>query len=526
VTPPEIAAAVQASAYRLILPEIVLLASACLLFVVALAAPLRGRGGLAGLLGLGGVFVAGLVAAAPNFGGGEVAWLLDLVRPAADGDAAAFARTLTLFDPTGAAGFVRWLALGTAALVLLLAWPELADDTAAESVACLLCVAAGTSLCGRANDLVSLFLSLELLSIPTYVLLMVGGRGRAGQEAAVKYFLLSVLSSGILLFGFSYLYGLAGSTNLGAVVATLTAGHAIAVSPLATLAAVLVVAGLGFRVTAVPFHFYAPDVYQGAPAGVAAVLATAPKLAGFVALARLLGLFHPAAALPFDANRTLLPLFLWAVAVGTMTLGNVMALLQSDLRRLLAYSGVAHGGYMLIGLVTASAGVTAAGLPTGSDAVLIYLVAYTLMTAGAFAVLTHLGEGVRSADDLAGLGETHPVAAGSLAVCLVSLIGLPLTAGFVGKFVLFVTAFTAPTATPMGNLFRVLAVVAAVNAAIGAVYYLRLIGVMYLRSALHPRPAVGFTPALLAAVLCAAGTLAAGVYPKPVSDAARVVAAR
>ncbi len=511
VTPlPDLAAGYQAAAYRMILPEVALLAVACLLFLVGLATPRRLVAWVVGLLGL--ALAAGL-ALAPAVGGAELGLFGD----------PAVGRTLAPFDPTGLAGFTRWLALGTALVVLLTAWPELTDGTAAEYVGCLLVVAAGTSLCGRANDLVSLYLSLELLSIPTYVLLMVAGRGQPGQEASVKYFLLSVLSSAVLLFGFSYLYGMAGSTNLGAVVATLTDAHVTAVNPLAVVAAVLAVAGLGFRITAVPFHWYAPDVYQGGPTGVVTLLATAPKVAGFVALARVLGLAGPAAGVPFDASHTLVPLTLWTLAVATMTLGNVLALLQTDLRRLLAYSGVAHGGYMLIGLVTASAGAApAGGLPTGVDAVLIYLVAYILMTAGFFAVLLHLGEGVRTGDDLAGLGETHPVSAGLLAVSLLSLIGLPLTAGFVGKLLLFVAAFNAPATTPMGGGFRVLAVVAAVNAAIGAVYYLRLLGVMYLRSALHPLPRGKAGPALLAAALCAVGTVALGVYPKPVSDAARV----
>ncbi len=516
MTPPsDLLTALQTTAYRLILPEVALLAVACLLFVVGLVAPRRLVALAGGLLGLG---LAAALALAPQVGGAELGLFGD----------PAVARTLAPFDPTGAAGFVRWLALGTAVIVLLAAWPELLDGSAAEYVGCVLVVAAGTSLCGRANDLVSLFLSLELLSIPTYVLLMVAGRGKPGQEAAVKYFLLSVLSSAVMLFGFSYLYGLAGSTNLGAVVATLANAHAVAVNPLAVVAAVLVVAGIGFRITAVPFHFYAPDVYQSGPTGVVTLLATAPKVAGFVALARLFGLVTPAAGLPFDAAHTLVPLALWTLAVATMTVGNVLALLQSDLRRLLAYSGVAHGGYMLIGLVTASAGAApaGAGLPTGVDAVLVYLVAYGLMTAGAFAVLLHLGETVRTTDDLAGLGGTHPVSAGLLAVALLSLIGLPLTAGFVGKFLLFIAAFNAPADTPMGGLFRVLAVVAAVNAAIGAVYYLRLLGAMYLRTALHLLPAGRFGPALLAAAICAAGTVGLGVYPKPVADAARAAVAR
>jgi NADH-quinone oxidoreductase subunit N len=291
----------------------------------------------------------------------------------------------------------------------------------------------------------------------------------------------------------------------------------------------MVVAGLGFRITAVPFHFYAPDVYEGGPTGVVAQLAFVPKVAGLVALARVLGMLSPpATALPFDAAHTLIPLTLWVLAVVTMTFGNVMALLQDNLKRLLAYSGIAHGGYMLIGLVVASALPEARGAApaqSGVDAVLFYLVAYGLMTVGAFAVLMSLAaagaEKADTVDDLAGLGQTRPAAALLMTVFLLSLIGLPLTAGFMGKFLLFVGAFDAPATGPMRNMYRILAVVAAVNAAIGAVYYLRIIGVMYLRSPLRPNEATRYQPAFAAAVACAAATLVLGVYPKPVADAAK-----
>ena len=352
----------------------------------------------------------------------------------------------------------------------------------------------------------------------------------------MKYFMLSVLSSAVLLFGFSYLYGLTGSLNLTVITQTLTAAaKAGTVSPMAVVAMVLVIAGLGFRLAAVPFHFYAPDVYEGAPTGVVGQLAFIPKVAGFVALGRLLGLFDaPAAELPFDTARTLIPLTLWVIAAVTMCLGNLMALLQDNLKRLLAYSGIAHGGYMLIGILVAcsvpdaKAELSGGTVNTGMDSLLFYLVAYGLMTVGAVAVLSHLSFGdkaVETVDDLAGLGRTHPVAAAALAVCFFSLIGLPLTAGFYGKFKLFFDAFSAPTATPMKNLYRAIVLLGAVNAAVAAVYYLRVIGVLYLRSPLKPgEPARGY-PALLAGVTCAAATLALGVFPQPLMDAARTAVA-
>lgn len=519
-----------AGAVRFVIPEIILVGVACLLFVQAVILPARW---LSVVLGLGGIVAAAVVAIVLDARGTEIAkfWAL------ADAAGADAPRTVAAIDPTGAARFVRWLALASGLLFVLMAWREIVWDTAGEYVACVLVMTAGASLVGRANDLVSVFLALEMVSIPTYVLLYLPARTRAAQEAAVKYFLLSVLSSGVLLFGFSYLYGLTGTTNLGAVAATLAVAHQTAVSPLALVGIVMVIAGLGFRIAAVPFHFYAPDVYQGAPTGVVAQLAFVPKLVGFVALARVLGLiapFGPAGyEVPFDAARTLIPLTLWVLAAVTMTAGNVLALLQDNLKRLFAYSGIAHSGYMLIGLVVASA-LPAANDPanppvqSGMDSVLFYLAAYGLMTIGALAVLMSLSAGdreVTTLDDLAGLGQTRPGAAALLTLFFVSLIGLPLTAGFAGKLQLFLGAFDAVAPAGSRSLYRVLVAVAALNAAVAAVYYLRAVAVMYQRTALEPaapRPRGYF--ALVAAVFCATGTVFFGVYPQPLAKFARSAA--
>jgi NADH-quinone oxidoreductase subunit N len=506
-------------AFGLLVPEAVLVAVACVLFAFGLFVAKRLPAVALALAGVAGAAVAALL-----LGGYEIASFWQPVEGTPYDP-----RSVAPYDPTGPAAFIRWLSLAAAAVFLLLSWPEMRNDNAAEYSAFTLIIAAGASLVGRANDLVALFLALELVSIPTYVLLYLPVRTRAGQEAAVKYFLLSVLSSAVLLFGFSYLYGLTGTTNLGAMVATLSTAHQQSVSTPALIAAVMVIAGLGFRITAVPFHFYAPDVYEGGPTGVVAQLSIIPKVVGFIALARLLGLLAPPVdRLPFDAVHTLVPLTLWVIAVVTMTFGNVLALLQINLKRLLAYSGIAHGGYMLIGLLVALSLPESPGREpsqTGMDALLFYLVAYGLMTVGTFAVILYLSTADRPAetvDDLAGLGQTHPVTAASLAVMLFSLIGLPLTAGFVGKFLLFMAAFDAPTSGSMRNMYRILAVIAAVNAAIAAVYYLRVVGVMYLRSPLRPvESRLSGRPALSAAILCAVITVILGVYPKPLAEAAR-----
>lgn len=492
--------------FRLALPEIALIGTACVLFLLGCVS---NRRPLAFAVALAGTALALVLAATADETPAPVPTAAPLLADAA-------------------AEFARWVALSAAAVLLFVAWGETGTGHAAEYYGCTLVAAAGASLVGRANDLITLFLALELLSIPTYILLYLPARERPNQEAAAKYFLLSVMSSALLLFGFSYLYGLTGTTNVTALVHALA--QAQGTNPMALVAAVLVVAGLGFRVTAVPFHFYAPDVYEGAPAGVVAQLAFLPKLVGFVALARLFGLFGPdPLALPFGPA-TQVPLLLWIVAVMTMCLGNALALLQDNVRRMLAYSGVAHAGYMLIGVLVALALPEAAKAPGvgGAEALLLYLVAYGLMTVGAFAAILYLSapeRPVEAIEDLAGVGRSHPVAALALAVSLFSMIGLPLTAGFAGKLMLFWGALDAPTdSDAMRNLYAALAVCAAVNAAVGAYYYLRVVGVMYLRAPLRPLGRSGAVPALLAAVVLAGGTLFLGAYPEPLAKAARKAA--
>ena len=494
--------------FRLAAPEIVLLATACL---VLLGGAIFNRRWLWFLVSFAGVGVAAIVAGT-----------VKTAMPEAPNVASIL--------PDAMAGFIRWLAIAFAGIYLLVSASETDRTNAAEYFGCSLVAAAGVSLAGRANDLVTLFLALELLSIPTYVLLYLPAKSKANQEAAAKYFYLSVLSSAVLLFGFSYLYGLTGSTNLTAIAGTLSKSNAEQASPMALIAAVMAIAGIGFRITAVPFHFYAPDVYEGGPTGVVAQIAFWPKVAGLAALIRLLGLVSPDPLHAPFGPATQVPLLLWILAVLTMTFGNVLALLQDNVRRMLAYSGVAHGGYLLIGIVSASALSDAKTAPSvgGVEAILVYLAAYGAMTVGAFAVLQYLSapeQPVESIDDLAGLGTSKPISAACLGVFMLSMIGLPLTAGFVGKFLLFLGAMNAPSDSPsMGNLYQVLAVVAAVNAAIGAIYYLRVVGVMYLRTALRPAPKTRAIGASFAALILAAATLFLGFYPQPLVKAARKAA--
>jgi NADH-quinone oxidoreductase subunit N len=287
----------------------------------------------------------------------------------------------------------------------------------------------------------------------------------------------------------------------------------------------MIVSGLGFKITAVPFHFYAPDVYQGTATPAAALLAFVPKVAGFVALLRVLGFvgLDPTASGMNCGKET--PVFLWILAAFTMSFGNVLALLQTNLKRLLAYSSVAHAGYMLVGLAAAHhiqisdnvSGWAGIGVP----AVLFYLVAYGGMTVGAFAVLAYLStpdRTVENEDDLAGLSRDHPGLALMMVLFLFSLIGIPLTAGFVGKLFLFLGALAVDGERAV--FYRDLAILMAINAAVGAWYYLRIITKMFLHTPMKPLEPAGVAqswPVLAALWICTVLTLGLGL-PNPLTD--------
>lgn len=420
--------------------------------------------------------------------------------------------------------YIRGLSLAVGlAFVLLSARPD-KDVQEPEFIGTLLLAICGAMLVGAAGDLVLFFLGVELISIPTYVLLYLGRRDAASPEATVKYFFLSVLSSALTLYGFSFLYGVGRSTDLASIQAAFAAEAAnpTGMAPIAAIAMLLVFAGLGFKVAAAPFHFYAPDVYQGTTNGNAGVLSVLPKIAGFVALVRI-----TAAAMPG------LETFGWRIAlvlaVLTMTVGNVLALWQDNIRRLLAYSSIAHAGYMLIGLAVGFASVESLGdVPRldGLAALLFYLAVYALATTGTFAALTYLGGGgkqIDGVDELAGLGRTHPTMAICLAIFMFSLAGLPPLAGFWGKLGLFASALNVDRAaeggSPLRMWFLFLAVAGALNAAVAAAYYLRVVGVMYFRPPLGKARGEGGAGAAIAAVFCSLLVILVGAFPGPLVEA-------
>jgi NADH-quinone oxidoreductase subunit N len=426
----------------------------------------------------------------------------------------------------------RVILLLTGLIVLGLAHDEPADDRAGEFFGALLMIDAGAMLVATANELVFLFVGLELVSIPTYLLLYLTRRNRSTQEAATKYFYLSIFASALLLYGLAFLYGTTGISNLKAVAMLLEdlpvnapADKLALITQyqIALIAIVFVMAGLCFRVAAVPLHFYAPDVYQGSPIVVAAVLAWVPKAVGFLAMIRALTAVFSVATGPLVDKAVILA---WVIAAATMTLGTFVALLQEDLKRLLAYSSIAHAGYLMIGVAVAFAnGRRATALYQGNEGILFYLVAYALMTLGTFGAFIALrlrDRPVETVEDLAGVGWTQPGMAIGLAICLLSLSGIPPLVGFWGKFEIFTAALAATGDDSWA--FAILAIIGVLNAAIGAYYYLRIVVLMYLSPSREPVHLRGGWPVAAAVGACAGLTVVLGLFWTPLAATARSAA--
>jgi len=394
----------------------------------------------------------------------------------------------------------RLILLGVAALGVLMAEPYLYERRIAfpEYFALLLFSTAGGMVMAATQNLMVLFIGLEILSIAMYVMAGLVRTEQGSEEASLKYFLLGAFASGFLLYGIALIYGASGTTNLNDLMPALfTPAPEKKLLLYAGLALLLV--GLGFKAALVPFHMWTPDVYEGAPTTAAAFMASAAKTAAFAAFIRVAVAFQPASEL-------WLPL-MSIIAILTMTIGNLLALSQTNLKRMLAYSSIAHAGYLLVGVIAIS---NFASARAGISAVLYYLIAYALMTMGSFAVASLMArEGKESnlIDDLSGLGERSPHAAAMMTVFMLSLAGIPVTAGFLGKFFLFNAALQ------QGAVGLLLAIVLAVNSVISAFYYLRLIVVMYFRPAelpVLPRPGFGLQVAI---ALCMVGSLVFGLYP-------------
>lgn len=440
------------------------------------------------------------------------------------------------FPPPSLAWFVKLMVVGIGLLLVMVtaslpvSWRHTRDNEAdpqrfdpgdamgGEFFAFFLLSLMGLMLCAGAGDLIWLFLALELASLPTYVMVCVSRPRAAAQEAAVKYFFLGAMATAVFLLGFTFLYGATGFTDLSSIAATAATAGASGdgLPPLMTAGLVLAVLGIAFKIAAVPMHFYAADVYQGAAIPVTAFLAFVPKAAGFIALMLLL---QTAGPMPEP-----LVALLWLMAAATMTVGNVLALLQTSVKRILAYSSIAHSGYMLVGLLAPPQGFASAengALGNGYTGILFYLTGYALATIAAFAVLGMLRRGGEEADDindLAGLASRHPLLAGVMVVSMLSLIGLPPMIGFLGKVYLFGSVI----AQADGRLdFLLLVVIGVVNSAVSAVYYLRIAAVCFFVApgegvALAVAPARTFS-AVIAAVMIPV----LGIFASPLVDASR-----
>jgi NADH-quinone oxidoreductase subunit N len=408
-----------------------------------------------------------------------------------------------------------------------------------EYYALILFSTAGAMLMALANDLVNVFVGLEVLSVALYILSGFTRRDRRSEESAVKYFLLGAFTSGFLLYGTALIYGAVGlcmqsdpSMRAAAGVPSLfsytcfdtvataardsaQSGMPLLASPLFLIGVALVIVGLGFKATLVPFHSYAPDVYEGAPTSVTAFMSAAAKIGAFAALIRVLG-----AVLPGDMGGALQHAFLpfhavlWGIAAATMVVGNVLAVRQTNIKRMLAYSSIAHAGYILVGVLAGT--VPGASYDNARVAVVYYLFTYTFMNLGAFAVVIWLGRpgsGREHAQisSYAGLARDQPLAAAAMAVFMLSLAGIPPAAGFVAKLYIFMSAIQAGQLLPD---MAVLAVIGLVVSVIGVYYYLSIIVMMYFRPSRHDEfVSVRGGGAKTAALVSAALTLLFGVVP-------------
>jgi NADH-quinone oxidoreductase subunit N len=411
----------------------------------------------------------------------------------------------TRFNPN----YITMLACAIGLLSVLAAWdmPSKVDPSEpdasyrGEFFGMMLFSLTGVAMIGKVNDLIWLFIALELVSIPTYIMVATGRSQIIAQEAGVKYFFLGALAAAIFLFGFSYIYGATGATRFDAIHNWFFTHHDM--GNLALIGMLMVIVGIGYKIAAVPLHFYAPDVYQGAATPVTAFLAFAPKAAGMIAIISILNFIDFNYATVYGhAIMTLLVV----ICVLTMTVGNVMALLQRNLKRIFAYSSIAHSGYMLVGLIAMRpTGGTGAD---GVSATVFYLTSYAIMNLGVFAGLIYLqgkADAAEDLDDIAGLAKSYPIAAFLMAICLFSLIGMPLTIGFLGKFYLVQQALVTGHSK--------LAVITMVNAAIAAAYYLRIIAAMYLREPLYPFVVRKAAPIKLTAIICTVAVIALFVVP-------------
>jgi len=401
-------------------------------------------------------------------------------------------------------------------------WVETEKLPGGEFHALLLFATSGMILMASGNDLVIIFLGLEILSIATYVMAGFRRTDVRSNESSLKYFILGSFASAFLLYGIALIYGatatspdLPGTTNIPAIAARLNQSL---YPPLLFAGAAMLLVGFGFKIATAPFHVWTPDVYEGAPTPVTAFMAAGPKAAGFASFMRvfLIGFpFAAAASTPAAYVHKAWLAALVVMAILTMTIGNVVAIVQNNVKRMLAYSSIAHAGYALVGFIAAGTAADPQERGAAVSAVAFYLLAYAVMNLGAFAIVALIarsGDRRTSVDDYNGIGFDSPVLAFALSLFLLSLLGMPLTAGFMGKIMVFSAALRE------GYVWLV--VIGVLNSAVSAYYYLRLIIVMFFRERTEVWSAPPVPAALaLALVITVAGVLYLGIFPGRIINA-------
>ncbi|MGC2061742.1 MAG: NADH-quinone oxidoreductase subunit N [Thermodesulfovibrionales bacterium] len=362
----------------------------------------------------------------------------------------------------------------------------------------------GMMIMASAGDLMVLYLGLELMALSTYILAGFIRYDMKSNEASLKYFLLGAFASAFLLYGTALVYGLTGTTDIRGI-ADYIARHGLANNQLLLLAMIFIIAAFSFKIAAVPFHMWAPDTYEGAPTSITAYMSVGPKAAGFAVIGRVFLVAF--AGLKVEWSAVLIP-----IAILTMGVGNIVALSQTNIKRMLAYSSIAHAGYALLGII--------AGTADGMASVMVYMLVYAFMNIGAFAVIIMLRSGDVRGDNISdyeGLSKTHPLAAALMLIFMFSLTGIPPTAGFMGKFYVFMSAIQAG--------YTWVVIIAVIFSAISAYFYLRIVMMMYFK---EPRETfeISSSPAIgLALAVALVGVLAIGIIPSFFVNIARIATA-
>lgn len=476
----------QTADYLRILPEIVLSVFGMIIMVLDPLLEERGRAKILGGVGLFGALAAFVSTFCMAKQPGAAFW--------------------SMIQVDGFSVFFHFLVTAITVVVILTSYEymEVHKIRAGEYYGLLLFGAVGMCLMSSAVELVLIFIALEISSISSYILAGFRRRAAVSSEASVKYFLLGSFATAFFLYGVALMFGATGSTSIPQInLALQSALKSGSIPMLAYTAFALMFVGLGFKVAAAPFHVWTPDVYEGAPSPVVGFMSTGPKAAAFAVLLRIVFEAHAPGAL----------WFLWAAAALSMTLGNLAALVQTNVKRLLAYSSIAHAGYLLMAFAALQG-------KEGIAAAMFYTASYAAMNLGAFAVISHFadaGERYIILEDYAGLGRRSPALAATLTIFLLSLIGIPMTGGFFAKFYVFSAAL-------QNNLIW-LVLIGALNSAVGAYYYLRIIVAMYMREP-HEDSAVSPVPFSLGSALALSliATLYLGILPGRVLEYARSAA--